>query len=407
MRVLFIHPSFPGPFRHLAAHFGAMSDTTVLFLSERNRKEVRLPGVRRLTISAPQNLPQLDDAEKEALLGLRRGANVANALLHLQRTGFRPDIICSSSGVGSNFYISDIFPDAFRVVYADWFYTKGVNHTFFNHGKPRSPAEFAVSRVRNLYQLNALTDCNLAITSTQWQKKQYPAQLSASITVQHEGVDTEFFSPNPGQLFSVPGCDLSHVEELVTFSGRSMESFRGFPQFCRGLPRLLGARPRCHVLIMASEQASRSGEGRSNPLEFLESLPEETRNRVHFLGFRPYEEYRSLLRASTVHVYLTAPFALSSGLLEALSCGCLLVGSDTEPVREVVRHGQNGFLCDYWNPDMLADMTIWLLERSKAMREVRESARQTILEHYDLQTLGPRNVEYLLDNYRNWVKKDR
>lgn len=405
MRVLFIHPSFPGPFRHLAAHLGAMPETTVLFLSERNRKEVRLPGVRRLTVSTPQNIPALDDAEKEALLGLRRGANMANALLHLQRTGFRPDIICSSSGLGNNFYLSDIFPHAFRVVYADWFYTKGANHTFFNHGKPRSPAAFAVSRVRNLYQLNALTDCDLAITSTQWQKEQYPPQLATSINVQHEGVDTKFFSPQPGQNFSIPGCDLSDVKELVTFSGRSMEAFRGFPQFCRALPRLLEIRPQCHVLVMASEQASRSRADRTNPLESLETLSEETRNRVHFLGFRPYEEYRSLLRASTVHVYLTAPFALSSGLLEALSCGCLLIGSDTEPVREVVRHGQNGFLCDYWNPDMLADMAAWLLERSNVMKEVRKAARQTILEHYDLQRLGPRNVEYLLDNYRNWVKK--
>ena len=72
------------------------------------------------------------------------------------------------------------------------------------------------------------------------------------------------------------------------------------PQFYRSLPRLLAARPECHVLIMASE---RQGSDETVSLERLrEEVPVDSR-RVHFVGFRPYEEYRLLLRASTVHVY--------------------------------------------------------------------------------------------------------
>ena len=72
---------------------------------------------------------------------------------------------------------------------------------------------------------------------------------------------------------------------------------------------MLAARPECHVLIMASE---RQGSDETVSLERLrEEVPVDSR-RVHFVGFRPYEEYRLLLRASTVHVYFTAPFALSA-----------------------------------------------------------------------------------------------
>lgn len=124
---------------------------------------------------------------------------------------------------------------------------------FLRKGRPRPAVEFAQSRVRNLCQLNALAECDLAVTATSWQKKQYPQQIAKDIHVIHEGVDTDFFSPKP-ERFRIEGCDLSTVKELVTFSGRGLEPFRGFPQFYRSLPRLLAARPECHVLIMASER---------------------------------------------------------------------------------------------------------------------------------------------------------
>lgn len=399
MRILFIHPSFPGPFQHIAAQLGAMPGTTVLFLSERHRREIRIPGVRRLLVSGPRSVESTDSAEREILLALRRGANVANALLRLQREGFHPDIVCASSGAGSGFYLADIFPEAFRAVYADWFHTKGVNYTFFSGGTSRSPADFAPGRVRNLCQFNALGECDLAITSTNWQKDQFPACFADAIQVLHQGVDTDFFAPSPGERFVVDDCDMSGAAELVTYSGRSLEPFRGFPQFARSLPRLLAARPACHVLIMAAGRKGTEATSDRALSEQLTFLGAAERERVHFLGFRPYEEYRKLLRASTVHVYLTAPFALSSGLFEAMSCGCLLVGSDTEPVREVIRHGENGFLCDFGDEISLAEAVIGLLERSSVMNPIREAARQTILEQYDLKKLAPQHVQLLLEAY--------
>lgn len=47
------------------------------------------------------------------------------------------------------------------------------------------------------------------------------------------------------------------------------------------------------------------------------NLPEDQRVRVHVLGPRPLKEYRELLRASTVHVYLAAPHALTTGRWKA------------------------------------------------------------------------------------------
>ena len=402
MRILFLHHTFPGPFRHLAARLAALPGNEVVFLSERSRRDVRIPGVRHMTVPGVPPVAAEERAERELIHMVRSGARFANALLCLQREGFEPDIVYEHPRWGCSFFVLDVFRAAFHAVFAVWYYTKGANYTFFTRGAPRPAVDFAQSRVRNLCQLNALSECDLAVTSTLWQREQYPPALRERIHVVHEGVDTTFFSPKPGERFRVEGCDLSAARELVTFSGRGLEPFRGFPQFYRSLPALLAARPECHVLIMASE---RQGGDETLSFERLrQEVPVDPR-RVHFVGFRPYEEYRMLLRASTVHVYFTAPFALSAGLFESMSCGCLLVSSDTEPVREVVSHGINGFLCDFWDSDQLAVMTAELLARSAAMAPVRAAARRRILTAYDLRTQIPLHTELLLDAYDQWERR--
>ncbi|MFG0417982.1 glycosyltransferase [Pseudomonas sp. zjy_8] len=77
-------------------------------------------------------------------------------------------------------------------------------------------------------------------------------------------------------------------------------------------------------------------------------------SRVHFLGKVPYATYKKVLQIAAVHLYLTYPFVLSWSLLEAMASGCLIVASDTAPVREVIRDEKNGFLVDFFKPDEIA-----------------------------------------------------
>ena len=107
-------------------------------------------------------------------------------------------------------------------------------------------------------------------------------------------------------------------------------------------------------------------------------------SRVEFRGRIPYADYLALLRASSVHVYLTYPFVLSWSLLEAMACGCLVVGSRTAPVEEVIRDGENGLLVDFFSPSAIAARVDEALGRANELEPLRCAARETVVSAYDL-----------------------
>jgi glycosyltransferase involved in cell wall biosynthesis len=110
-------------------------------------------------------------------------------------------------------------------------------------------------------------------------------------------------------------------------------------------------------------------------------------SRVHFLGKIPYPAFVKVLQISRVQVYLTYPFVLSWSMLEAMSAGCLIVGSRTQPVEEVIHHGGNGLLVDFFAPDEIAERVIESLEDARSFASLRQNARQTVLDRYDLNTV--------------------
>ena len=68
-----------------------------------------------------------------------------------------------------------------------------------------------------------------------------------------------------------------------------------------------------------------------------------------------------------------------------MSAGCLVIGSRTAPVEEVIRDGENGVLVDFFQPEAIAEKVIAALAEPEAFSTIRGNARQTIVENYDLR----------------------
>ena len=115
-------------------------------------------------------------------------------------------------------------------------------------------------------------------------------------------------------------------------------------------------------------------------------------SRVHFTGPLPYSQLISLLQLSACHVYLTYPFVMSWSLLEAMACGCAVVGSDTAPVREVIRDGHNGVLVDFFSSTDLAAAVVELLNDAERAAAFGVAARETVERSYGLDACVTRQL---------------
>ncbi|MDD2547027.1 MAG: glycosyltransferase, partial [Burkholderiaceae bacterium] len=262
-------------------------------------------------------------------------------------------------------------------------------------------------RLKNLNNLLHLETADAGISPTEWQASTFPEPFRRKITVVHDGIDTAAVAPNPQVRLTLNTAggplSLGREDEVITFVNRNLEPYRGYHVFMRALPDILERRPQARVLIVGGDDVSygaRPEGGRKWKDIFAAEVRPRIRDadwaRVHFLGHLPYQHFIPLLQLSRVHVYLTYPFVLSWSLLEAMSAGCAIVASDTQPLREAITHDETGRLVDFFDPAGLAEAVCALLDDPAARERLGRTARAFAQAHYDLRSVClPRQLAWV------------
>lgn len=394
MNLLFLHQNFPGQFRHIAAHFAADQGNRVVAIGEAsNLKNANGMDPRIALHTYPLPKPPSPTTHRfvqnyEA--AVHRGLTVASICEQLKTDGFVPDLIMAHPGWGEALFMRDTFPAARLVQHAEFFYHPAGADVGFDPEFPPAADSALRLRTKNTTQLMSMEQADLLIAPTEWQKSRFPAVLQDRIQVVHDGIDTALVQPNAATRITLAraGISLDAGDEVVTYVARNLEPYRGFHVFMRALPLLLKLRPAARVLIVGGDAVS-YGSAPADGRTWRTTMLDEVRagldpGRVHFLGKLPYAGYLQVLQVSSVHAYLTYPFVLSWSLLEAMSAGCMVVGSRTAPVEEVISHGTNGWLTDFFDHRTLAETLAEALEQRSRLGELRQAARQTIVERFDL-----------------------
>lgn len=404
MNILFIHQNFPGQFKFLAPAL-VQRGHKVLALTLQKTEPSQWQGVQIVPYrvgrgSTPNVHPWVSDFETKTI----RAEACFRAALQLKAQGFAPDAIIAHHGWGESLFLKEVWPKAKLGIYCEFYYQPhGADCGFDPEFAVRDAGEVCRLRLKNLNNLLHFEVADAGLSPTHWQASTFPEPFRSQISVVHDGIDTQAVAPNPVVQLTLNGqLSLSKQDEVITFVNRNLEPYRGYHTFMRALPEILKRRPKAQVLIVGGDDVS-YGARPENGQKWKDIFAAEVRPqiadadwaRVHFLGHIPYQYFIPLLQLSTVHVYLTYPFVLSWSLLEAMSAGCAIVASDTQPLREAIQHEQTGRLVDFFDAPGLAHQVCALLDDPAARQRLGANARAFAQAHYDLHTVClPKQLEW-------------
>lgn len=395
MKTLFLHRNFPGQFGNIAKELAKDPSNLVMFITDDNRAQI--DGIVKLVYAPKTDVkyvshPYLTNFET----AIMHGEAAALMGMAMKERNIIPDVIYGFPW-GNAMFMKDIFPNSPLVTYCEWFYNADSADVKFS-GIQLTEDDRAHIRCKNSKLLTELCACDAGISPTQWQKSQFPKEFQDKITVIHDGIDTDFFKPNKDAKLVIKdkNIEITAQDEVITYATRGMEPTRGFPEFMDAVAILQKRHPKAHFVIAGDDvicygQKLASGSYKEIMLKKLNL----NMNKVHFVGTLPYEDYLNLLQISSAHIYLTYPYVLSWSFLEAMAAGCCIIASNTEPVLEFMEDNKNGLLVDMRNIQQIVGKVEYALKNQDKVQEIRDNARQTIVDNYALKDLLPKQIDFL------------
>jgi glycosyltransferase involved in cell wall biosynthesis len=395
MQILFVHQNFPAQYQHVAPALLQRGHKVRAITDTVNAKPEMVPLERYShTVKPPPGLTTLAVQFTEHVT---RGQAVAQLAARMKAGGYTPDLICGHLGWGETLFLKDVWPNAKLLVHAEFYYqSNGADVGFDREVYPVTLNGDIRVRARQASLQLAMSTADRAQTATHFQASVFPPELRKKIHVVHEGINTALCVPDPSAVIQLRNgtISLKPGDEVVTFVNRNLEPYRGYHIFMRALPAILAARPRARIIIVGGDEASYGGTPDPSlgpnwrEIYFREVKDRLDMSRVHFVGKIPYLTFLQLMQVSAAHVYLTYPFVLSWSMLEAMSCGALIIGSRTGPVEEAITHGENGLLVDFFDVSGWSAAIIDALAHPERYRAMRAEARQTVVERYDLKSIA-------------------
>lgn len=392
INILFIHPNFPGQFKAILNDLVKVPNVRVAFITRNQNAEMKGVEIQKY------QLPDKPMVEKNDLIVYEtykylRGANanlfetheVTRAALKLKdQTDFEPHAVIGHIGWSGTLFMKDVFPNSKIIGYCEWFYRQETSWQHFS-GEEMSLELKTSIRMKNVSATLCLENIDVGVSPMIWQRSVHPSEYQDLIEIVHEGIDTDTCRPQSRTDLKIPGANLSKNTKIITYISRALEPARGFFTFMEAVEKLCEQDQDVQFVVVGRERPAYSdstGDGPSYKQQALDKFDCDW-GRVHFTGKLSYEDYLSVLRNSSVHVYLSSPIFLSWSLLEAMSCGCTIVSSDNAPVNEVIQHDVTGRLVPFFDAQQLSEQVLALLNDTLAAKRLSEAARQLVVERYD------------------------
>lgn len=402
MHILYVHQNFPAQFGHVAHRFAREPGWRCTFVSRTAVRGVQ-NGVERIPYDVRGGATRQNHFCSRTFENAVWHCDGVHAALKA-RPDVRPDLIVAHSAFGSSLFLRELYRDVPVVNFFELFYRPHDSDMDFRRDLPWPVEEekFLRSHCRNAMILLDLNNCQLGYTPTAFQKSTFPSQYHDRLRIIFDGVDRELYHGH-GELLrpaigsrrvrQIAGVSVPDSTRVVTYVSRGFESMRGFDVFMRAAKRIAERFPDVLFFVVGSDKVEYGGDlaytGGKSFKDWVLSREEFDLSRFVFTGRIDPPQLARLLAASDLHIYLTVPFVLSWSMVDAMSCGAIVLGSATAPVMEMVRDGENGLLADFFDADAIADKAVRVLSDPAAYRPLGRAAEQMVEERYSLAAVLP------------------
>ncbi len=403
MHVLYVHQNFPAQFGHIAQHLATRLGWKCTFVSEQP--------------------PSTGGAIERIQYKLQGGATkqnhfcsrtFENTVWHCdgvframkQRPDVRPDLVVGHSGFGSTLFLSELYPGVPIINLFEYFYIPHDPESDMDFrrdlGWKIEEVKYLRSRCRNSMILLDLNNCALGYTPTEFQRSKFPAEYLPRLRTVFDGIDrniyhgfNESLRPTPGSrgTRTIAGVEIGPDTRVVTYVSRGFESMRGFDIFMKSAKIIERKYPNVAFIIVGTDRIAYGGDEQyTGGKSFKDwTLAQDTYDlsKFHFVGRQSTADLSRTLASGDLHLYFTVPFVLSWSMMDAMSCGAVVLGSSTSPVREMIRDGENGLLADFFSPEEIAEKAVRVLKDPAAFRPLGRAAEQMIADRYSLEATLP------------------
>lgn len=397
MNVLFLHDAFPAQFGRLGQELTTRHGWKCTFVVQ---------SLSSCPTPTPEMLRAVEIIQTPLTAEHRTGEGIPWPQIYGQfldqcrsvyeilraRPQLRPDLVVAHGGRGApTLFLRDVV-DCPIINYCEYFFA--TSHRDISYRIDLPPAEPApfFPRCINAPTLASLVDCDAGYSATEWQRSSFPKRFHPKIEVHFDGIETTLYRPGPAPR-TIGEKSIPEGTRVVTFVSRGLESIRGFDLFMRAADRIARVRSDVLFVVVGGEEIHYGWDklhtGAPSFKQWVLSRGDYDLSRFIFLGRVLPEQLADILRISDLHVYLTAPFVLSWSMLNAMSSGCVVLGSDVPPVREVLRPGENGLVAPLFDVEVLTSKALAVLDDPAAYAPLGLAARRTIEEAYSLEVCIP------------------
>lgn len=228
----------------------------------------------------------------------------------------------------------------------------------------------------------AIDQSDVVTTVSQWLAAETRREFAPSVPlhVVPNFIDSEEFRPDlgrdwAGKHYCCPGHP--HLIHVSNF-----RPVKRAPDAVRVIARVLKERD-AHLLMV--------GDGPDLPEAMQVARELKVTERVTFMGNR--EDVAYLLAVSEVMLLPSASESFGLSALEAMACGCAVVASDIGGLPELVRDGQDGFLCPLGDTELMARRVLELLGDQSRLDACKAAARRRAVEEFAPQSIVPRYLD--------------